>query len=55
MPKKEERAADKEFIETLITRISYLEGKIDTLTSQLNQVMRENERLKVELQHLKGE
>ena len=52
IPKKDKRESDQQFIDTLIERIGHLEGKIDILSTQLNEVMRENERLKVEMSHL---
>jgi TolA-binding protein len=54
MPKKEVREADKVFIDQLLERVSYLEGKIDTLSGQLIEVVKENEKLKVELEHLRN-
>jgi TolA-binding protein len=53
MPKKEVREADKIFIDQLLERVSYLEGKIDTLSAQLIEIVKENEQLKVELKHLR--
>ena len=55
MPKKEEKDADKQFIDTLIQRISHLEGRMDEQSKQLTCVMQENAMLKVELEYLKKE
>lgn len=55
MPKKEVKEADKAFIDTLIQRVSFLEGKLDVLTVQINELIKENAILKVELEHLRKE
>lgn len=55
MPKKEKRDADQEFIDTLIQRVSHLEGRTDELSKQLTNVMTENAMLKVELDYMKKE
>lgn len=55
MPKKEEKDADKQFIDTLIQRVSHLEGRLDEVSKQLTTVMTENAMLKVEMEFLKRE
>lgn len=55
MPKKEEKDADKQFIDTLIERVSHLEGRLDEVSKQLTNVMTENAMLKVEMDFLKRE
>lgn len=55
MPKKDQKEADQTFIETLIQRISSLEGRIEEQSKQLTTVMEENARLKVEMEYLKKE
>lgn len=55
MPKKDKREADQHFIDTLIQRVSNLEGRLDEQSKQLTCVMEENARLKIELEYLKKE
>lgn len=55
MPKKEEKDADKQFIDTLIQRVSHLEGRLHQVSKQLTTVMTENAMLKVEMEFLKKE
>lgn len=55
MPKKDEKEADKAFIDTLIQRVAHLEGRMDEQSKQLTQVMTENAMLKVELDFLRKE
>lgn len=55
MPKKDQKEADQQFIDTLIQRISNLEGRLDEQSKQLTCVMEENARLKIELEYLKKE
>jgi predicted RNase H-like nuclease (RuvC/YqgF family) len=55
MPKKERKEADQQFIETLLQRISNLEGRLDEQSKQLTMVMEENARLKVEMEYLRKE
>ncbi len=55
MPKKDQKEADKQFIDTLIQRVSNLEGRLDEQSKQLTSVMEENARLKIELEYLKKE
>jgi regulator of replication initiation timing len=55
MPKKDQKDADQHFIETLIQRISNLEGRIEEQSKQLTSVMEENARLKVEMEYLRKE
>jgi len=51
IPKKEKKEAEAGFIDTLLERVSFLEGKIDVMSLQLNEIMRENERLKIQLEY----
>ena len=55
IPKKEKREADQQFIDTLMTRIANLEGRMDEQSKQLTNVMTENAMLKVELDYLRKE
>lgn len=55
MPKKDQKEADQQFIETLIQRVSNLEGRIEEQSKQLTSVMEENARLKVEMEYLRRE
>jgi regulator of replication initiation timing len=55
MPKKEKKEADAVFIDTLMDRISVLEGRIDQQTIAIKELVKENERLKVELEYIKKE
>jgi predicted RNase H-like nuclease (RuvC/YqgF family) len=55
LPKKDKKEADQQFIETLIQRVSTLEGRIEEQSKQLTTVMEENARLKVEMEYLKKE
>jgi predicted RNase H-like nuclease (RuvC/YqgF family) len=55
LPKKDEKEADKAFIDTLIQRITMLEGRLEEQSKQLTSVMEENARLKVEMEYLRRE
>lgn len=55
MPKKEEKDADKQFIDTLIQRVSHLEGRLDEVSKQLTTVMTENAMLKEDIKFLRRE
>lgn len=55
MPKKDQKDADKQFIDTLIQRVTILEGRIEEQSKQLTNVMTENAMLKVELGYLRKE
>jgi hypothetical protein len=55
MPKKDEKEADKLFIDQLMSRMTTLEGRIEEQSKQLTTVMEENARLKVEMEYLRKE
>jgi hypothetical protein len=55
MPKKDEKEADKAFIDQLISRVTLLEGRMEEQSKQLISVMEENARLKVEMEYLRKE
>ena len=55
IPRKDEKEADKAFIDTLLLRIANLEGRMDEQSKQLTTVMTENAMLKVELDYLRRE
>jgi hypothetical protein len=55
IPKKDKKEADQTFIDTLIQRVSNLEGRLDEQSKQLTTVMEENARLKVEMEYLRKE
>jgi hypothetical protein len=55
MPKKDEKEADKLFIDQLMTRMTHLEGRAEEMSKQLTSVMEENARLKVEMEYLRKE
>lgn len=55
IPKKDQKDQEQAFIETLIERVSSLEGRITEQSVQLTIVMEENARLKVEMEYLRKE
>jgi hypothetical protein len=55
IPKKDQRDADKQFIDTLIQRIGMLEGSVDLMSKQITTIMTENATLKVEMDYLRKE
>lgn len=55
LPKKDKKEADQQFIDTLIQRITLLEGRLEEQSKQLTTVMEENARLKVEMEYLRKE
>jgi hypothetical protein len=55
MPKKEQKDADQNFINTLIQRVSLLEGRIEEQSAQIANLMASNATLLVELNYMKVE
>lgn len=55
MPKKDQKESEQQFIDTLLQRVSILEGRIEEQSKQLTCVMQENAMLKVELEYLRKE
>lgn len=53
IPKKEKKEADQVFIDTLMDRITVLEGRIDQQTIVIKDLIKENAELKAELEYLK--
>lgn len=55
MPKKDEKESDAHFIDTLIQRVTLLEGRIEQLSAQISSLMASNATLSVELNYIKEE
>lgn len=55
MPKKEEREADQQFIQTLLDRVNKLEARIEEQSKQISNLMASNATLSVELNYIKAE
>lgn len=55
LPKKDKKDADAQFIETLISRVTLLEGRIEEQSKQVSNLMASNATLSVELNFIRQE
>ena len=55
LPKKDKKDADAQFIETLISRVGLLEGRIEEQSKQIQNLMASNATLSVELNFIRQE